>query len=142
MTTVPAGFEPHFRKSALTDPWEPLYSKVTDEAVVLGLRAGPQHCNARGFVHGGLIAALADNAMGLSCTRRHEDGVSLVTVNLALDYLTSAEQGQWLAFRTDFVRTGRAIDVAQCFVLANERPVARANATFRVRLPRGGGTEA
>jgi acyl-coenzyme A thioesterase PaaI-like protein len=27
------------------------------------------HCNSRGFVHGGVIAALADNAMGLSFVR-------------------------------------------------------------------------
>ena len=32
-TDIPAGFEPHFRKSPLTDPWEPLYSKKTDKAV-------------------------------------------------------------------------------------------------------------
>src|SRR5215469_14526814 len=65
----PLGFEPHDRKSPLTDPWEPLYSRKTARAVVLGLRAGPQHTNSRGFVHGGLIGALADNAMGLSCGR-------------------------------------------------------------------------
>ena len=66
----PAGFAPHDRKSPLTDPWEPLYSRKTDRAVVLGLIAGPAHTNSRGFVHGGLIGALADNAMGLSCARR------------------------------------------------------------------------
>ena len=39
-TDIPAGFEPHFRKSPLTDPWEPLYSKRTDKAVIIGLAAG------------------------------------------------------------------------------------------------------
>ena len=34
---IPAGFEPHTRKSPLTDPWEPLYSKRTDKAVIIGL---------------------------------------------------------------------------------------------------------
>ena len=29
-TDIPAGFERHTRKSPLTDPWEPLYSKRTD----------------------------------------------------------------------------------------------------------------
>ena len=64
---IPAGFEPHFRKSPFSDPWEPLYSKRTDKAVSMGLRLGKAHTNARGFIHGGLIASLADNAMGLSC---------------------------------------------------------------------------
>jgi hypothetical protein len=37
-TDIPEGFEPHFRKSPFTDPWEPLYSKRTDKAVIIGLR--------------------------------------------------------------------------------------------------------
>ena len=64
----PEGFAPHFRSSPLTDPWEPILSRIDPgEAVRLGLELRPAHCNGRGFVHGGLIAALADNAMGLSC---------------------------------------------------------------------------
>src|SRR5713101_6907570 len=31
------GFKRHFRQSPLTDPWEPLYSKRTDKAVIIGL---------------------------------------------------------------------------------------------------------
>ena len=62
---APAGFERHDRKSPMTAPWEPLYRRISGGAVILGLRAGPAHTNSRGFVHGGLISALADNAMGL-----------------------------------------------------------------------------
>ena len=53
MTGIPEGFEPHFRKSPLTDPWEPLYSKRTDDAVILGLRLAKPHTNARGFAMAG-----------------------------------------------------------------------------------------
>ena len=68
--TGPApGFTPHERKSPLTEPWEPLYSRLAGDRVILGLRAADPHTNSRGFVHGGLISALSDNAMGLSCAR-------------------------------------------------------------------------
>src|ERR1700682_6047984 len=78
---IPEGFERHFRQSPLTDPWEPLYSKRTDKAVIIGLRLPRPHTNSRGLIHGGLIAALADNAMGLSCGARLEGGGSrLMTV--------------------------------------------------------------
>src|SRR5271155_2735867 len=93
---VPEGFSRHFRRSALTDPWEPLYSQRTEEGVCVGVVASAAHTNSRGFVHGGLIAALADNAMGLSCAEQLDSAVSLVTVNLAIDYLGSATVGQWL----------------------------------------------
>ncbi len=46
-TDIPEGFEPHFRKSPLTDPWEPLYSKRTDKAVIIGLRLATAHQWAR-----------------------------------------------------------------------------------------------
>jgi acyl-coenzyme A thioesterase PaaI-like protein len=132
MSDVPAGFEPHFRKSPLTDPWEPLYSRRTNAAVIIGLRAAEAHANSRGFVHGGLISALADNAMGLSSGIGLEAAGGLVTVSLALDFLGTARLGQWLAFETTYAKRGRTLCFAQAFVTADQEPVARANAIFRV----------
>ena len=129
---IPPGFQRHFRQSPLTDPWEPIYSRRTDSAVVLGLVAEAAHTNSRGMVHGGLISALADNAMGLSCAHRLEPDASLVTVNLALDFLGAAKIGQWLEFDTVFVKPGSTLAFAQAFVTADGEPCARANGTFRV----------
>src|ERR1700757_467526 len=104
---APEGFQPHDRKSPLTDPWEPLFARKTDDRVVLGLTVGAPHTNSRGFLHGGLIAALSDNAMGLSCgqvlRREGYDAASIITVSLAVDYMGRAAIGDWLAFDTDFV---------------------------------------
>jgi uncharacterized protein (TIGR00369 family) len=129
---IPAGFERHFRRSPLTDPWEPLYSKRTDEAVIIGLRLARPHTNARGLIHGGLIAALADNAMGHSCGHRMGGVSSLVTIGLAVDFIGSAAIGQWLAVETDVIRTGSTICFAQSLIKADDVVIARANATFRV----------
>ena len=71
---VPDGFERHFRRSGLTDPWEPLYSRKLDDRVQIGLTLAAPHCNSRGLVHGGLIAALADNAMGSGTFINQETG--------------------------------------------------------------------
>jgi len=130
--SIPPGFERHYRQSPVTDPWEPIYSRKTDEAVILGLVAEAAHTNSRGFVHGGLISALADNAMGLSCSHRLGGDTSLVTVNLTLDFLGSAQIGQWLEFTTEFVKSGGTLSFAQAFVTADGQPCARANAVFRV----------
>lgn len=130
----PAGFSAHDRKSGLTGPWEPIYRRDSDDAVILGLRAADAHTNSRGFVHGGLISALADNAMGLSCAHRLGRLSGLVTVNLTVDFLASAQKGQWLAFETMFVKPGSSLCFAQAFVTADGEPCARANAVFKVRL--------
>ena len=131
--TGPApGFAPHDRKSPLTAPWEPLYSRLAGDRVILGLRVAEAHTNSRGFVHGGLISALSDNAMGLSCARTLGLAGGLVTVSLAVDFLSSAYLGQWLEFDTMFVKPGTTLSFAQAFVTADGKPCARANAVFRV----------
>jgi uncharacterized protein (TIGR00369 family) len=129
---APCGFERHDRRSPLTDPWEPLYRRISGDTVVLGVRAGAAHANSRGFVHGGLISALADNAMGLSCARRLGDGASLVTVSLSVDFLGPALTGQWLEFDTVFVKPGGTLCFTQAFVTADGQPCARADAVFRI----------
>jgi uncharacterized protein (TIGR00369 family) len=133
----PPGFEPFYRKSPLTDPWEPIFCRRSPEKVVLGLWAREPHCNARGMIHGGLIAALADNAMGHSCVaamdvagKKPEGG--LVTVSLSIDYVGTAKLGQWIAFDTQYVKAGRTLCFAQAFVTADGEVIARADARFRV----------
>ncbi|MBV9559886.1 MAG: PaaI family thioesterase [Bradyrhizobium sp.] len=129
---IPAGFEPHFRKSPFTDPWEPLYSKKTDKAVVMALRLAKAHTNARGLIHGGLIASLADNAMGYSCAQATNWTTSFVTVSLAVDYVGSAGIGQWLAVESDVIKTGSTLCFAQSLIKADGAVIARASGTFRV----------
>lgn len=129
---APEGFERHSRRSPMTEPWEPIYARRTAQAYILGLRLAEPHTNSRGLVHGGLIATLADNAMGLSCGLQLPDKPSLLTISLSIDYLASAKIGQWLEVDTTFVKAGRSIAFAQCFVNADGEPCARGNATFKV----------
>jgi uncharacterized protein (TIGR00369 family) len=131
-TEIPDGFEPHVRRSPLTDPWEPLYAKRTDKAVILGLRLAKPHTNGRGLIHGGLIASLADNAMGHSCAHVMGGQSSLVTISLAVDFIGTAQVGQWLAVASEVIRTGHTICFAQSLIKADDAVIARANATFRV----------
>jgi uncharacterized protein (TIGR00369 family) len=131
-TDIPTDFEPHFRKSPFTDPWEPLYSKKTDKAVIMGLRLARPHTNARGLIHGGLIASLADNAMGYSCAQAMGWACSLVTISLAVDYVGSGEIGQWLSVESEVIKTGSTICFAQSLIKADDAVIARANGTFRV----------
>jgi len=132
MTDIPDGFAPHSRQSPVTAPWEPIFAAVTPEAYILGLRVAEAHCNSRGLLHGGVIAALADNAMGLSVAMRSAPPGRPVTVNLAVDYLGMAKIGQWLDVTTVFVKTRSTLAFASCLVNADGTPVARGNATFRV----------
>lgn len=132
-TNIPEGFAPHFRKSRVTDPWEPLYSRSTADAVQIGLFVGDAHCNSRGFLHGGVIAALADNAMGLSCVAvMAERPRGLVTVSLSVDYVGAAKNGQWLQIEPRVLKAGKSLAFADALVTADGETIARASASFKV----------
>ncbi|NKC02154.1 MAG: thioesterase [Pseudomonadales bacterium] len=133
---VESGFVPHFRKSKFTDPWEPLYSRLDDSQIRLGVVLHDVHCNSRGLVHGAFLAAIADNAIGLCCghvlkQKGFEYG-GLVTTNLSIDYVGMAKVGQWISTDIEVVKTGKTLCVANCIISSSKGPIARANATFQV----------
>ena len=134
--TLPEGFSRHYRRSPLTDPWEPLFSRKAEGAVAIGFHAEAAHTNSRGFVHGGMITALADNAMGLSCGEQLKGRPSLLTVSLAVDFLGTARLGQWVEVRPQVVRTGSTLCFAEATITADGEPCAKAHATFRVLWPK------
>jgi uncharacterized protein (TIGR00369 family) len=136
---VPEGFLPHFKKSRVTDPWEPLYSRTLPAALQIGVRLREEHCNSRGFVHGGVIATLADNAMGLSYWQVAKDTLNdrtpfrgAVTVSLNIDYAATANVGQWLQVEPRVIKAGRSMGFVDALVTADGAVIARASATFRV----------
>jgi uncharacterized protein (TIGR00369 family) len=135
---IPAGYARHTRSSPLTEPWEPLYARESDDGHLhLAVELREAHCNSRGFAHGGLVSALADNAMGLSVARRVQAAggtpkAGAVTVSLALDFLDSARPGEWLEFLPTVLKLGGSLAFVECRVACGDRLVARGNATFRL----------
>ena len=138
--TPPEGFALLTRPSPLIDPWRPLYMREESDRVVLGILVREPHTNSRGTVHGGLFAALADQGMGMSCVARlRAEAVPVATLwtsSMTVDYLGAARPGQWLAFDTTFIRTGRTLCHAEMDITADGETVARARAAFRVALER------
>ena len=124
-SSAPDGFVPHTRRSPLTAPWEPLFARAIDGTVQLAVQVREAHCNARGVAHGGLIAALADNAMGMSAvsTARlaRPEQAGGVTVGLSLDYIDSAQQGEWLEFQPQVLKCGASLAFVECRVLSGTR---------------------
>ena len=139
MAEVAAGFSPHFRKSPVTDVWEPLYSKIEDEAVRIGFVVLAAHCNARGMLHGGVIAALADNAMGLSLGqalrhRQQAEGLAgIVTTSLNIDYIGAATPGQWVQIAPRVLKAARGSGLVDALIMADGALSARAHAAFHVQ---------
>lgn len=137
----PEGFELFTRPSPLLDPWRPIYARTAPDRMVLGLELREPHSNSRATAHGGLVAALADQAMGMSCALKlRTDGVqvaNLWTTSLSIEYLGVGKLGQWLEFDSTFARVGKTLCYAECNISADGETIARAHANFRVTLAAG-----
>ena len=64
---IPEGFRLHVHKGAsYFQTLGDLYVRERpDGLVVIGLHVSPQHCNRLGIPHGGMLATLADTALGM-----------------------------------------------------------------------------
>lgn len=131
-TDMPPGFKPLFRTSPVLELLGPLFCRGEGADLVVGLRAEAKHCNARGTVHGGILATLADVALGYTMAFSSNPPANLVTANLSLDFAGTAKVGDWLEAHVDVQKQGSRLSFANCYITAGEQRIVRASAVFLV----------
>lgn len=136
MTEVPAGFEPLFRTSPFLDTLGPFYAKGAGADLVIGVRIAEKHCNARGTAHGGMMATLADIALGYATATSRTPPVALTTAGLTLDYAGVAKLGDWLEARVDIQKLGTRMAFVSAFLCVGDERIVRASGTFLVDAAR------
>ena len=130
--TLPAGFAPYaFSGESYFQTLGELCSKPQEGGLlVLGLRLQQRHCNRLGIPHGGMLATLADGALGINLHLARQPGPTMVTVNLSLDYLAAAKVGDWLEAHVTPRKLGRQLAFGDCVLQVGERQVLRATGIF------------
>ena len=120
----------------------PLYSRGEAPDLVVGLLAEAKHCNARGTVHGGILATLADITLGYAMAFSTRPPTSLSTANLSLDFAGTAKAGDWIEAHVDVQKMGSRLSFANCYIHAAGQRIVRASAVFRVagELDHAGGS--
>ena len=89
--------------------------------------------NHSGFLHGGMISALADSAMGRSLRTVKPGVVRAMSFDLKVNFINAARIGETLRATGRVVHAGRRTMVATCRVVGNEgRLIATASGTFAV----------
>lgn len=109
-----------------------LGARVTEAGpgrVVIELEAGPQHRHGGGVVQGGVIAQIADAAMGMSLATLQKDGMWNTTIELKINFVRPAVEGRLRAI-------GRVVEMRQSLLFgeadvvdAEDRLIARASST-------------
>ena len=76
--------------------------------------------NPFGTLHGGVIAAIIDDAIGATLIA-YEEPNFYISVNLAVDFLSSARAGDVLEAVTSIIKKGNQVVNAQCEVWNADR---------------------
>ncbi len=130
MNELPQGFSPIPRLSPFNALVGPLYERRRDDEVSVGLRIEEKHTNSRGICHGGVLATLADLALGYAMLARSNDKAGFVTAHLAVDYAGAARIGEWIESAVEIQRVGSRLAFANCYLVAEGRRIVRASAIF------------
>ena len=106
---------------------------LDDGIATLEMTPTEDMANHAGFVHGGMISALADSAMGRSL-RTIKPGVArAMSFDLKLSFISPAKVGETLRATGHVIHAGKRTAVAECRVVAPDgRLVATASGTFAV----------
>jgi acyl-coenzyme A thioesterase 13 len=129
---IPELFEPLLRTSPVLELIGPFVRKGSGADLCLGLRIAEKHCNARGSIHGGILATLADVAIGYTMAFSTDPPENLVTTNLSLDFAGTARSGDWLQTAVDVQKHGSRLAFANCHITAGAERIVQASAVFLV----------
>ncbi|HYU62427.1 MAG TPA: PaaI family thioesterase [Verrucomicrobiae bacterium] len=89
--------------------------------------------NSAGFVHGGMISALADSAMGRALRNIRPGVVRSMSFDLKLSFISAAKVGETLHATARVVHAGRRTAVTECRVEGpGQKLVATASGTFAI----------
>jgi uncharacterized protein (TIGR00369 family) len=130
MPRIPEGFRRIERLSPFNALVGPLYERRDRDTVSIGLALEEKHTNSRGICHGGVLATLADLALGYAMLAKSGDKGGFVTAHLAVDYAGAARAGDWVESRVEIQRVGTRLAFANCYLLVDEKPIVRASAIF------------
>jgi len=96
-------------------------------------RPGPGHRNTAGSLHGGILCALADEAMGRAFKTFLPAGCLGVTVECKINFLSPVFDGDCLRALAKVLSRGKSLFYVECSIRnALGKLVAKAAGTFRI----------
>jgi acyl-coenzyme A thioesterase 13 len=126
----PAGFEA-FASSPFFASVGPAWIR-RDVPPTVGIRIEPRHCNSGGTAHGGLLAALADLALGQGIRAVAGRSIRLVTAGLSVDFARPIAVGQWVEAQADIQHQTRRTVFASCYLTSNGHRAVRASGIYTI----------
>lgn len=108
----------------------PLYRKQAESGPIFGLLAEEKHLNSAGIVHGGMIMALADHAIGHASVA-HTQHERQVTIQLNTQFISAARLGDFLVAAGQVFSETRTLVFVGGTINVGERLVAQSTGVWK-----------
>lgn len=109
----------------------PVWRSREGEQLKLALLTGRQHANRNGAVHGGVILALADHALGMvslaqtGCSRQ-------ATISLNVQFVSAAALGDFIEVEAEIIRRTRTVVFLRGLLRVGPRVIATAEGIWKI----------
>jgi uncharacterized protein (TIGR00369 family) len=129
----PAGFVQSASRGEFSEHNGPFFHRVSGgepDVVEHAFYILPRHTNGLGLLHGGMLSAFLDGAMGAAVSRRaRRPGL---TIHLSVDFERMARRGEWLVARARTTHATRDVAFAEAQALVDGRVVGRSTGIFKL----------
>lgn len=102
----------------------------------VSLQTDEKHRSPSGAVHGGVLSALVDYAMGAAIFGCLEEGQLCSTIEFKINYIAPVQVHQLLEANAEVLHLGRSHAVVETKLSVGERKVVTALGTYNIYKPR------
>jgi len=109
----------------------PLMSRSENDQKIYGLQTGPQHVNAVGIIHGGVVTSLLDQTMAMEAWKAAKRQPT-VTVQMDTRFIAAAKAGDLLETRVNIRHGTKSMMFVDADVYCTDRLIATATAVMKI----------
>lgn len=110
----------------------PLYARVVEGRLCIGMRIGRRHINPHQTCHGGILASFADMQVYASQMDPRLKHTLLPTMHLDIDFLAPVLLGDWLEGDTTLLRLSKTAVFLQTIGRVGDKAVFRSSGIYKV----------
>ena len=114
----------------------PYFGRARDGGADQAFFADARHCNAQGFVHGGMLSAFLDGLLSQAVRLATHDP-TVVTLHLSVDFLAMARKDEWVIGESLVTRQTRDVVFVEGRLHSGGRDVVRGSGLFKPTRPAG-----
>lgn len=109
----------------------PYWERVADGALGYGFFTEERHRNRNGMIHGGVLLAFADQAMGMTAWKASGQTLQ-ATAQLSLQFVAAVQIGDFVEAHCTVARATRSLVFMTGILTVSERVVATASGVWKL----------